>query len=134
MTTTKYDLGLEYLGGVTAPTADEDGRTARAHVDPTTGDIGFVYAGPQTLSASGSWDGVAETLLVTGSGARTIDLPRPTSGYARILVVDAAGNAASGTITLDPAGADTIAGAATITANNGMRTVVYKATGAWVSA
>lgn len=134
MSTTRYDLALEYLGGFTAPTADEDGFGARVYVNPTTGAIGFRYAGPQRLAASGTWNGVAETIIVTGSGARTITLPRPSSGYAVVRVVDAAASAGAGTITLDPADADTIAGAATITSNSGMRVAVYTATGAWVSA
>lgn len=94
-----------------------------------------VLNGVQTITGSGTWDGFSGVVLVKGSGARLIAIPDPTDLAEGVTVkfVDAAGNSGAGTITLDPSGGGTIAGAATqtITTNGTSRSIVFISAGVW---
>lgn len=94
-----------------------------------------VLNGVQSLAGAGTWDGVSGLVLVNGSGARLIAIPDPTdpSPGTTVRFIDAVGNAGSGTITLDPSGAGTIAGVATktITTNGTSQALVWISVGKW---
>lgn len=107
--TTRIDLGTEYLGGLRTPNAEQAGFTPRVDATGTN----FEYVGAQLLSATGTWDASSETIHVSGSGARTITLPDPTNARAgrTVRIVDVAGSAGAGNITIDPSGSGTIASA-----------------------
>jgi hypothetical protein len=94
-----------------------------------------VLNGVQEITGSGAWDGVSGIVQVKGSGARSIAVPDPTDAAPGLTVTftDAAGSAGAGTITLDPDGAGTIAGASTstITSNWNSRTIQFVSTGVW---
>ncbi len=94
-----------------------------------------VLNGVQTITGSGTWDGVSGIVLVKGSGARNIAIPNPTDAAEATTVkfVDAAGNSAANVITLDPSGAGTIAGASTqtISTNGTSKSIVFISTGVW---
>lgn len=94
-----------------------------------------VLNGVQVITGAGAWDGKSGIVQVKGSGARLITVPDPTDAGAGLTVTftDAAGSAGAGTITLDPAGSGTIAGAATstITTNWNSRTIQFVSAGVW---
>jgi hypothetical protein len=94
-----------------------------------------VLNGVQQITGSGTWDGKSGIVQVKGSGARSIAVPDPTDAAAGLTVTftDAAGSAGAGTITLDPSGAGTIAGASTstITTNWNSRTIQFVSAGVW---
>lgn len=71
----------------------------------------------QTLSATGSWDGLADYILVTGTGARVITLPKPTLVPRNVTVIDAAGNSSTNLITVVAAGGGTIGGQSSVLLN-----------------
>lgn len=130
---TQIDLSLEYLGGFTAPNIEQDRFALRARFTNSEGDIEYV-APQQTLTGAGAWDGASESIAVFGSGARAITLVNPSILGWELLVIDAAGSAGAGSITIDPAGATTINGAATLVlaTNFASARLRYVATGAWV--
>ncbi len=129
------DLGLEYRGGLAAPAAEEIGNTPRAIASVADEPSVFTYpAEQQTLAGSGTWDGRARSVAVGGSGARSIALP---DGYfigQDVEVFDLNGNASGGTITIDPAGAAIVNGAAntTLTTNYQAKRLRYVAAATWV--
>lgn len=94
-----------------------------------------VLNGVQSLAGTGSWDGVSGVVLVNGSGVRTIAVPDPTDPSPGVVVrfVDAQANSTGNAIGLDPAGAGTIAGAATasISTNGTSKAIVWISTGKW---
>ncbi len=124
------DLGLEYRGGVAAPTTEQIGNTPRASATQ-------VLSYPpeqQTLAGSGTWDGAARSIAVGGSGARTVTLANGSFIGQTVEVFDLNGNAASGTITVDPDGSATINGASTstLTTNYQAKCFRYAAAASWV--
>ncbi len=84
----------------------------------------------QDLAGAGAWDGLSNTLYVGGSGARAVTLPNATQVNWELLIVDDAGTAGAGTITVTGVGA--INGGNTITANYGNLRVRYRGAGVWV--
>jgi hypothetical protein len=101
-----------------------------------------VLGGIQTLAGSGTWDGKSSIISVGGSGARLIALPEPDSTLLynglQILVIDFAGNANAGNITIDPAGSGTIANGATVAStlvlntNNSLAYLLWRSAGNWM--
>lgn len=130
--TTRIDLGTEYLGGLRTPNAEQAGFTPRVDATGTN----FEYVGAQSLSATGTWDASSETVHVSGSGARTITLPDPTNARAgrTVRIVDVAGSAGAGNITIDPSGSGTINGSATLvlSSNYDAATLEWVSAGFWV--
>lgn len=94
-----------------------------------------VVNGVQSITGSGTWDGISGIVLIKGSGARTIAIPDPTEQSAGVVVqfFDAVGNAAANVITLDPAGSGQVGGFATLTiaSNFTMRAFVWLSPGVW---
>lgn len=95
-----------------------------------------VINGVQTILGTGTWDGKSGVVLVKGSGGRTITIPDPTDPAEGTTVrfVDALANSGAGTITLDPAGSNTIAGSTTsqtLTVNGTSKAFIFISTGAW---
>lgn len=133
MATTRYDLGIEYLGGYAAPNAEQAGFRSRVNGAGTN----IVYQRlAQVLTVSGTWDQESEAVHVKGSGARAIALPDPTvetEGF-EVLVLDALGNAGAGNITIDPAGSGTINGSATLvlSTNYASARLRWVSAGVWV--
>jgi hypothetical protein len=130
------DLGLEYRGGIAAPDTEEIGNTPRA-IASVAGEPSVLEYPPeqQTLAGSGTWDGRARSVAVGGSGARPIALPTGSFIGQTVDVFDAAGNAGSGTITVDPDGSATVNGASTttLTTNFQVKRLRYMATNAWIA-
>lgn len=131
--TTRIDLGLEFLGGVATPNAEQAGFRTRVNGDGNN----FVYQRlAQVLTVTGTWDQESESVHVKGSGARTITLPDPTvevEGF-EVLVVDALGNANAGNITIDPSGSGTINGSGTLvlSTNYASARLRWVSAGVWV--
>jgi hypothetical protein len=128
------DLTLihDFTGGINAPAPTTDaGYEPRVNSDGNNLD----YVPPaQSITGSGTWNGTSTCILVFGSGARTITVGRADIVGRRLEIVDAAGTAAAGTITIDPDSSDTINGSAssiTITTNYDSRALRYVAAGAW---
>lgn len=71
----------------------------------------------QSLSADGSWDGIADYILVTGTGGRAITLPKPTIVPRNVTIIDAAGNSAANVIIVVAAGGGTIGGESSVRLN-----------------
>jgi hypothetical protein len=130
MTALDTQLIDAYTGGVNMPASDNAGNTVRVNSDGTN----LEYVGVQELAGSGAWDGAADRVLVTGSGVRTVTIPDAATVGQEILIVDASGNAATGTITLDPAGSSSINGVSTLalTTNYSSARLVYVAVSTWV--
>ena len=129
------DLGLEYRGGVAAPATEEIGNTPRAIASVAGEPSVLTYpADMQTIAGSGTWDGTSRSVAVGSSGARSIALPNGYFIGQEVEVFDLNGNAASGTITIDPDGAATINGAATttLTTNYQAKRMRYVAANTWV--
>jgi hypothetical protein len=124
------DLGLEYRGGVAAPTTEQIGNTPRASATHVLS----YPAEQQTLAGSGAWDGAARSIAVGGSGARTVTLANGSFIGQTVEVFDLNGNASGGTITVDPDGATTINGSATstLTTDYQAKRFRYVAASAWV--
>jgi hypothetical protein len=129
------DLTLihDFTGGINAPAPTTDaGYSPRVNAEGNNLD----YVPPaQSITGSGTWDGVSECILVFGSGARTITVGRADIIGRRLEIVDAAGSAGAGTITIDPDSTDTINGSTssiTIGTDWDSRAFRYTATGAWV--
>ncbi len=101
-----------------------------------------ILGGVQTITGSGSWDGKSGLLQIKGSGARAIALPEPDATLLyeglQILVIDFAGNSNAGNITIDPAGAGTIANGATVAStlvlntNNSFAYLLWRSVGNWI--
>lgn len=133
MTTTKLDLGREYLAGLATPSADQAGYTPTVDADGTN----FEYRRlAQVLTSTGTWDGSSVAVHVKGSGARTITLPDPTTpteGWV-VTIVDALGNANAGNITIDPSDSGTINGSSTLvlSTNYASARLQWVSAGVWV--
>lgn len=101
-----------------------------------------VLGGIQVITGSGTWDAKSSIISVKGSGARAIALPEPDATLLyeglQILLVDFAGNANAGNITIDPAGAGTIANGVTVAAtlvlntNNSFAYLMWRSAGNWM--
>lgn len=133
MTTTRIDLGREYLAGLNTPTSEQAGFAPRINAEGTN----FEYAPlAQILLATGTWDGESLAVQVKGSGARTVTLPDPTNAVAglEVTIVDALGNSGAGNITIDPSGSGTINGAATLvlSTNYSSARLQWVSAGVWV--
>ncbi len=129
------DLGLEYRGGIAAPSTEELGNTPRAIA--SVADEPSVLEYPpdmQVIVGSGTWDGRSRSVGVTSTGARSIALPNGYFLGQDVEVFDLLGNASGGTITIDPAGAATVNGAATttLTTNYQAKRLRYVAADTWV--
>lgn len=112
---TSLDTALidQYTAGMNVPLAAQAGYPCQADSNGTN----VEYVGPQELVGSGAWNGTSRSILVRGSGARAVTLgAAPYVGY-EVRVIDAEGNAASGTITLSASGGGSLAGTATLTSN-----------------
>ncbi len=130
------DLGLEYRGGLAAPAAEEIGNTPRAIASVADEPSVFEYPPEmQTIVGSGTWDGRARSIAVTSTGARSIALPNGYFVGQTVEVLDVLGNASGGTITVDPAGAATVNGAATttLTTNFQVKRLRYVAADTWIA-
>lgn len=134
MPATIIDLGLEYRGGINKSTADQAGYLPTVTADG----LNFEYrrlAQPVT-TASSTWDQSSVAVHVKGSGARTVNLPDPTTEVEgwEVQIVDALGNSAAGNITIDPSGAGTINGASTLvlSTNYASARLRWVSAGVWV--
>lgn len=114
MPNTIIDLGLEYRGGIAKSTADQAGYLPTVTADGLN--LEYRRLAQVVTTASSTWDQSSQAVHVKGSGARTVNLPDPTTEVEgwEVLVLDALGNAVAGNITIDPSGAGTINGAATL--------------------
>lgn len=118
-----------------------DGSASRAEAARISNDKRLELSGGFKLTratgSSGSISANVSIFGVTGSGARSITLPSAATMKAGgvLIIQDEAGNAGSGTITINRAGSDTINGATsvTITTNYGRRTLYSNGIGAWYS-
>lgn len=130
---TALDLLLihEYTGGINVPIASQAGY--RAHVNATGNNLEY-RALSQALAASGTWDGNASTIVVSGAGARSIALPLPIASRVgqEVLVVDLIGNANTGNITVTFTGAVLASGVPVISASFGKLRLLYAAVGTWM--
>jgi DnaJ-class molecular chaperone len=74
-----------------------------------------------------------QTLLVdTSGGAVTINLPAAVAGGSSIVVLDVGGAASANNITLDPDGAETISGEATVEIDQDHKGLtLYALAGSW---
>lgn len=113
---TPLDTALidDYTAGMNVPLAAQAGYPCQANSAGTN----VEYVGPQELVGSGAWNGKSRSILVRGSGARAVTLGEeaPYVGY-EVRVIDADGNAGSGTITVSAGGSASLAGTATLTSN-----------------
>jgi hypothetical protein len=129
---TALDLSLihDYTGGINVPVASQAGYDVR--VDTAGTNIEFVSI-VQELAGTGSWNGESRTLLVRGSGIRTVTLPLPTDiriGF-ELLIIDADGTASAGAITVSFTGATLATGVPVIAADYSRLRVTYVDTGVW---
>jgi hypothetical protein len=121
---TPLDTALvdSYTRGMNVPVASQAGYAVRADEDGTN--IEYI-AGAQILVGSGTWDGKSASVHVQGSGSRTI-LMGP--GYyigQTVEILDAFGNAGSGTITMSGDGAAFL-GSVTISSNGESRRYMWQ--------
>ncbi|MES2384547.1 MAG: hypothetical protein V4593_08355 [Pseudomonadota bacterium] len=125
---TPLDTALvdDYTAGVNMPLASQAGYAVRASADGTN----YEFVGPQSLAGSGVWDGKAPQILVSGSGARAITLKNGYFLGQEVTVVDALGNASTGTITVGVS-EGAINGVTSLTANGDTRTYMYVSAGVW---
>lgn len=96
---------MSYLGKGTGAGRDQpdwDGTTWRT--------VKRVNSQIQSLTATGSWNGIADIIYVTGAGAKTITLPLPTATPRKVTIVDAANTAEQNPITVVAAGGGFING------------------------
>lgn len=102
MPSTIVDLGLEYRGGINKSTAEQAGY--QPTVDSTGLNFEYRRLAQVVTTSSSTWDQSSVAVHVKGSGARALALPDPTTEVEgwEVLVVDALGNAGSGTITITP--------------------------------
>lgn len=106
-----------YTRGMNAPVASQAGYRCQADSDGTN----VEYVGPQEITGSGVWNGKSRTILVRGTGSRTITLgPALHVGYL-VRVVDADGNAAGGDTITVVVSSGTISGTQTITSDHQSR-------------
>ena len=114
MSVTVYDLGLEYRGGIAKSTAEQAGYLPTVTADGLN--LEYRRLAQVVTTSSSTWDQSSVAVHVKGSGARTVNLPDPTTEVEgwEMLIVDALGNAGSGTITIDPASSGTINGSSTL--------------------
>ena len=124
---TPLDLSLidAYTHSMNVPLPSQKGFACQADSAGTN----VEYVGPQTLAGAGSWNGKSHSILVGGSGARTIALgAAPFIGY-EVRVIDAAGTSDTGTITIS---AGTTQGSSqTITTTFGSGLWCYTAADTW---
>lgn len=108
------DLGLEYRGGIAKSTADQAGYQPTVTSDGLN--LEYRRLAQVVTTASSTWDQSSVAVHVKGSGARTVNLPDPTTAVEgwEVLVVDALGNAGAGNITIDPLPSGTINGSSTL--------------------
>lgn len=84
---------------------------------------------PQFITGSGVWDTRADVIIVDGSGARTITFPNPSDVPKRVTVIDRAGTAGAGTISLTATAGSISGGTAAISSNFGAITIIQHSTG-----
>lgn len=71
----------------------------------------------QSLTATGNWNGVADYILVSGAGTKTITLPPPSTVPRNVTIIDADGTASSNIITVVAQGGGTISGNSSVVMN-----------------
>jgi len=130
MPNTVIDLGLEYRGGIAKSTADQAGYLPTVTADGLN--LEYRRLAQVTTTASATWDQSSVKVHVKGSGARTLNLPDPTTEVEgwEVTIVDALGNSGAGNITIDPTGGGTINGSSTLV----LSTNFASARLSWVSA
>lgn len=132
--TTALDLALiqDYTGGVNMPIASQAGYDAHVDANGTNLEYRSKY---QTISGSGTWDGVSPVILVTGSGARSIALPIPSAtGQRKVQILDADGTSSAGAIVITFTGATLGAGTPAILSNYNARSLTYLGSNVWTEA
>lgn len=134
MAATIIDLGLEYRGGIAKSTAEQAGYQPTVTSDGLN--LEFRRLAQVVTTSSSTWDQSSVAVHVKGSGARTVNLPDPTTAVEgwEVLIVDALGNAGAGTITIDPSGSGTINGAGTLalSTNYSSARLRWISAGVWV--
>jgi hypothetical protein len=117
----------QYTGGMNVPLASQAGYVVRANAEGNN----VEYVGPQSLAGTGSWDGVAPVIFVSGSGARTITLKNGFAFTQEVLIVDIVGTAGAGNITVATS-EGSISGNVSMTTNHDSRRYMYVSAGKWV--
>lgn len=130
MSSTIVDLGLEYRGGINKSTADQAGYQPTVTADGLN--LEYRRLAQVVTTASSTWDQSSVAVHVKGSGARTVNLPDPTTAVEgwEVLIVDALGNSNAGNITIDPSGSGTINGSGTLTLSTNYASARLR----WISA
>lgn len=127
MTTDRIDLGREYFGGMAQPAAEQAGYQPRVTAEGT--DLEYVPLAQEAPATPATWDGASLTIMVRGSGARTVNIPTADIVGRQVWVIDAERNAGSGTITIEVDGAGTIDGAANLAlSTNGAKALLIAET------
>lgn len=111
-----------YTRGMNVPVASQAGYPVRASDDGTN--LEYV-PGAQVLVGSGTWDGKSASIHVQGSGARTITMGPGYFLGQTVEVLDAFGNAGSGTISMAGDGSAFL-GSVTISNNGESRRYMWQ--------
>ena len=134
MPATIIDLGLEYRGGIAKSTAEQAGYQPTVTADGLN--LEYRRLAQVVTTASSTWDQSSVAVHVKGSGARTVNLPDPTTAVEgwEVLIVDALGSAGAGNITIDPSGSGTINGSGTLalSTNYSSARLRWVSAGVWV--
>lgn len=134
MPATIYDLGLEYRGGIAKSTADQAGYQPTVTADGLN--LEYRRLAQVVTTASSTWDQSSMAMHVKGSGARTVNLPDPTTAVEgwEVTIVDALGNSNAGNITIDPDSGGTINGSSTLvlSTNYSSARLRWVSAGVWV--
>lgn len=134
MPATIIDLGLEYRGGINKSTADQAGYQPTVTADGLN--LEYRRLAQVVTTASSTWDQSSVAIHVKGSGARTVNLPDPTTAVEgwEVLIVDALGNSNAGNITIDPDSGGTINGSSTLvlSTNYSSARLRWVSAGVWV--
>ena len=132
MAATIIDLGLEYRGGIAKSTADQAGYQPTVTADGLN--LEFRRLAQVVTTASSTWDRSSVAVHVKGSGARAVSLPDPTTPVEgwEVLIVDALGNAGSGTITITPDTSINGSGTLALSTNYSSARLRWISAGTWV--
>lgn len=132
MPATRYDLGLEYRGGIAKSTADQAGYLPTVTADGLN--LEYRRLAQVVTTASSTWDRSSLAVHVKGSGARDVALPDPTTAVEgwEVVIVDALGNAGAGNITITPTTSINGVGTLTLSANYSSARLRWISAGVWV--